>query len=83
MSGLIWFHRLLIGTAIAFCAGFAAWEVSAWRRTGSAALLILAGVFVVAAIALAIYLWNLMKVLGYERGGPSSRPETGGAPPRR
>lgn len=83
MSGLIWFHRLLIGTAIVFCLGFATWEILAWRRTGGAGLLVLAGVFVVAAIALAIYLWNLMKVLGYERGGPSSRSRTGGGLPGR
>lgn len=65
---LIWFHRLLIATAIVFCIGFAGWEVSAYRRTGSAWLLLFAVLFVAAAAALGVYLWNLRKVLGYERG---------------
>ncbi|MBI4538622.1 MAG: hypothetical protein HY704_03820 [Gemmatimonadetes bacterium] len=64
---LIWFHRLLISTAIVFCVGFAAWEIFAFRQTGSAWLLLFALLFLGAAAALAIYLRNLRRVLGYER----------------
>lgn len=63
---LIWFHRLLITTAIIFCVFFSAWEVVAYVRTNSPWVLVFAAGFFVAAVALGVYLWNLKKVLGYE-----------------
>lgn len=64
---LIFFHRFLIVTAIAFCAGFAAWEVVAFRRVGGGGALLLAAIFLVLAIGLAVYLWRLDSILGYDR----------------
>jgi UDP-N-acetylmuramyl pentapeptide phosphotransferase/UDP-N-acetylglucosamine-1-phosphate transferase len=54
---MIPFHKLLIGTAVLFCVGFALW--SAWR--GSVAVAV---VFVVLAAGLGYYLWNLQRFLG-------------------
>lgn len=61
---LISFHRFLIVTAIAFCAGFAAWEVRAYLRfdAGTAALL-LAVTFGVLAAGLTVYLVRLRSIL--------------------
>ncbi|MFL5579324.1 MAG: hypothetical protein ACJ8AO_03045 [Gemmatimonadaceae bacterium] len=60
---MILFHRFLIGTAILFCAGFAAWSLNAARSSGSTGLLALGAAFGVAAVALVIYLWNLDRFL--------------------
>ena len=49
-------HRLLIGTAIAFCAGFALW--AGWRGSP-----VLAGVFALLALGLAYYLRHLRRFL--------------------
>jgi hypothetical protein len=51
------FHRLLIATAIAFCAFMAAW--AGWRGT-----LVLAAAFAIATLALAYYLRHLNRFLG-------------------
>lgn len=60
---LIWFHRVLIGAAVIFFLGFAAWEVANYRNSGgSSALLLAAGSFA-AAIGLGIYLARLKKIL--------------------
>ena len=54
---MIPFHKLLIGTGVLFCAGFAAWSL--WR--GSLTL----GIgFVLLAVGLAYYLINLKRFLG-------------------
>jgi hypothetical protein len=54
---MIPFHKLLIGTAVLFCAGFALWSV--WR--GSLAL----GLgFAVLAAGLGYYLRHLQRFLG-------------------
>jgi hypothetical protein len=60
---LIWFHRLLIACAIAFCLGFAAWEFVAFQRNGNGWLAVLAAVFAVAGIGLLYYLSRLRAFL--------------------
>ena len=63
---MIIFHRFLIGTAICFCLGFAAWTLDAWRGAGSAGgagSLTLAVGFAVAGAALAYYLRHLDRFL--------------------
>lgn len=62
---LLSFHRFLILTAIAFCLGYAAWELRAYFRfdAGASAVLV-AGVFVVLGFALTVYLVRLRSILG-------------------
>lgn len=60
---MIPFHRLLIGTAILFCAGFAAWALRAYGETRSSGSLVIGVVFALAAVALAYYLKNLRRFL--------------------
>ncbi len=61
---MIPFHRLLISTAIAFCAGFAAWAGWSYRQSGEALTLVMGLAFAVAAVALAYYLRHLHRFLG-------------------
>jgi hypothetical protein len=61
---MIPFHKLLIGTAIVFCAGFAVWAGWDFRATGRVATLAVSLAFVVAAIALSYYLRHLRRFLG-------------------
>ncbi|HYT99533.1 MAG TPA: hypothetical protein VEK85_04105 [Gemmatimonadales bacterium] len=61
---MIPFHRLLITTAIAFCAGFTAWAGWSWRESGSAGTLALSLFFAVATVALTYYLRHLKRFLG-------------------
>jgi hypothetical protein len=60
---MIPFHRLLIGTAILFCVGFAAWAFAAYRSTGGTLQLVLGVLFGAAGIALGYYLKNLDRFL--------------------
>jgi hypothetical protein len=60
---MIPFHRFLIGTAILFCGGFAAWSLAAFRDGGAASMLALGVAFALAALALAYYLRNLNRFL--------------------
>jgi hypothetical protein len=60
---MIPFHRFLIGTAILFCLGFAAWAFAGWRAGGSAGALVLAVGFACAGGALAYYLRHLQRFL--------------------
>jgi hypothetical protein len=61
---MIPFHRLLISTAIAFCAGFAAWAgFSYWQSRGAVAFA-LALTFLVFAVGLSYYLRHLNRFLG-------------------
>ena len=64
---LIAFHRFLIATGIAFCAGFAAWEVRAWTRTNDTGMLVLGITFALLCVGLIVYLRRLNRILGYER----------------
>jgi 4-amino-4-deoxy-L-arabinose transferase-like glycosyltransferase len=58
------FHRLLISTAIVFCAGFAIWAGWNYRQSGDAWTLLMGLAFGVAALALAYYLRHLSRFLG-------------------
>lgn len=60
---MIPFHRFLIGTAILFCAGFAAWSFRGFARTGELSLLVLGVGFAIGVAALAWYLKNLRRFL--------------------
>ena len=61
---MIPFHRLLISTAIVFCAGFAVWAGWNYRQSGEALTLVMALAFAVAAGALGYYLRHLNRLLG-------------------
>ena len=60
---LIWFHRVLIGTAILFFLGFGGWELANYRNNGEATALALAIGSILIAVALAIYLKRLRRIL--------------------
>jgi len=61
---MIPFHRLLISTAIVFCAGFAAWAgVSYWASRSTVAFG-LALAFLAFAAGLSYYLRHLNRFLG-------------------
>jgi hypothetical protein len=57
---LIGFHKLLIATAILFCALFAAWQGVIFTRTGA---VLNAASFALAAAGLTYYLANLRRFL--------------------
>lgn len=61
---LVRFHRVLIGSAIVFCAGFSALELLAFARNGGTLELTLGLAFAVAAGLLIFYLWHLRRILG-------------------
>jgi uncharacterized BrkB/YihY/UPF0761 family membrane protein len=61
---MIPFHRLLISTAIVFCVGFAVWSGWDYRESRSVGTLLVAVVFMVAAVALTYYLRHLKRFLG-------------------
>jgi hypothetical protein len=73
-SSLIPFHRVLIATAIVFCAGLSWWMFSMRGEGATTPYGLLGAVFAILAVVLAIYLWNLRRVLGYgderSRRGP-------------
>ncbi|MBI2553727.1 MAG: hypothetical protein HYV92_04725 [Candidatus Rokubacteria bacterium] len=62
---LIIFHRILIGTAIVFGAGFAVWEFLAYRQTGAVENLLIGIGAAVVAVALGYYLKNLKRFVRY------------------
>ena len=61
---MIAFHRVLISTAIVFCAFFAVWGWREYQHTGTAWSLASAVAFAVFAIGFAIYLALLRRILG-------------------
>ena len=63
---LINFHRILIGFAILFCAGYGAYELPALNGDGGSGSLALSGFFFVCAAALGYYLWHLKSILGVD-----------------
>jgi hypothetical protein len=65
---LLPFHRVLIVSAILFCAGFSALELLAYSRHGGTLELALGLGFAVAAGALIFYLWHLRRILGLPKG---------------
>lgn len=64
---MIPFHRLLIGTAIAFCLGFAAWTFAAYRSSHSGRDLAFAVAFACAGALLGYYLKHLQRFLHRRR----------------
>jgi hypothetical protein len=60
---LIAFHRVLILTAIAFCLGFAGWELRAYTDGGGTGALLLAVLFALLAAGLTVYLARLRSIL--------------------
>ena len=60
---LIWFHRVLIGVAVAFFAGFGVWELLAYNSNRDSTSLVLGLVSIVVAVALFIYLMRLKRIL--------------------
>ena len=63
---LISFHRILIATAILFCAGYGAFELVRFAKVGGTGSLVLRGVFFLLTGGLSYYLWRLNHFLGYE-----------------
>jgi len=63
---LISFHRVLIVTAILFCAGYGAYELSEFTKGGGNGSLVMSSVFFVLAAGLSYYLWHLKRFLGLE-----------------
>lgn len=61
---MITFHRVLIGTAILFCLGFAAWAGVTYRAGGGGVLLAMAIGFGAGGLALVYYLAHLNRFLG-------------------
>lgn len=60
---MIPFHRFLIGTAICFCLGFAAWAFIGYRSSARAGDLALAIVFAGCGALLGYYLKHLDRFL--------------------
>ena len=61
---MIIFHRVLIGTAIAFSGTFAIWALLVYLQDGNGPYQFLAAGFGVASLALSYYLANLRRFLG-------------------
>jgi hypothetical protein len=64
---MIGFHRFLIGTAILFCAVFAAWSLNVFRQAGGTLTLLLGLAFAAATLALGYYLRHLERFLWRRR----------------
>lgn len=62
---MIPFHRVLIGTAILFCGGFALWSLATFGATGARIWLVMFASFLVATLGLFTYLMNLRRFLGH------------------
>jgi hypothetical protein len=60
---MIAFHRFLIGTAVCFCLGFAAWAFTAYRSGGGMRDLAFAVSFACIGVLLGYYLKNLNRFL--------------------
>ena len=71
---LIDFHRLLIGTAIVFCFGFAVWELLTWWVARQPGALILGGVFIALGGFLTFYLGKLRRFVDYKDPDDASMP---------
>ncbi len=63
---LINFHRILIATAILFCAGYGGYELLGFAESGGTGSLLISGFFFVCAAGLAYYLWHLKRILGVD-----------------
>ncbi|HEY2807092.1 MAG TPA: hypothetical protein VGI92_14630 [Gemmatimonadales bacterium] len=60
---MINFHRLLITTAIMFCAAFAVWMFRSWQGTHAVLDIAASVIFALLAVGLSIYLANLNRFL--------------------
>lgn len=60
---LIGFHRVLIGSAIVFCFGFAVWQFVGYTRAGGTGDLLIAIAFFAGGVLLSFYLAHLRRVL--------------------
>lgn len=64
---LVAFHRVLILVAIAFCLGFAGWELrAAVSAEGASSALVMAVVFALLGAGLTVYLVRLRSILRLE-----------------
>ena len=70
---LITFHRFLIGSAIVFCFGFAAWELMTWWVGRMPDALVMGGIFVLLGSGLIFYLSRLRGFLGTDAGEAGAR----------
>lgn len=61
---LVAFHKVLITTAILFCAAFSAWQLRDYTRGGGWLNLVVALGFAVGTLGLALYLSRLEDFLG-------------------
>ena len=61
---MIPFHKLLISTAIVFCAGMGVWAGAQYRAGASSGALVLAVACFAASAALGYYLRHLKRFLG-------------------
>ena len=75
---LIGFHRVLIGTAILFCFGYAGWELVLWWVTRRGASLLLGGTFLGLGALLSVYLSRLRQFVGYQDDEGEGAGEGGG-----
>jgi hypothetical protein len=64
---LLVFHRILVATAIAFCGVMVWFELTRYRKEGSASALLVGVVCVAVAVALAWYLKNLRRFVKLDR----------------
>lgn len=60
---LIWFHRVLIGVAIVFFAGFGVWELLGYRTDGDMTSLFSGLISLAVAVILLVYLRRLRRIL--------------------
>ena len=67
---LISFHKFLIATAIAFCFGFAIWELMTWWVGRTEGTLALGLTFVVLGAVLCAYLAKLRRIVGFVDEAP-------------
>ncbi len=61
---MINFHKVLIGTAIAFCVFFAVWGWREYQQSGTTWSLASSIAFAVFAVGFAVYLSQLKRFLG-------------------
>ena len=66
---LVGFHKVLIGSAVLFCALFGGWQLLAAFEGGGMVPLLVGGGFVAAAVGLGYYLARLERFLGREERG--------------
>lgn len=66
---LVGFHKVLIGSAVLFCALFGGWQLLAAFEGGGSVALLVGGAFLAAAAGLGFYLTRLERFLGREERG--------------